>query len=1236
MLRDVRHLMVTIMSSSHSHWGRIRSPHFIFGMSMSTISSMLESFSWKDASANEIADLLKNVDENLLPARQKLIVHAAYLLAVMRSKELSLLPSIDDLIYELRKLGVIMNEWKVKDLWKRLYIWQKLKYIHEFFEVFMLASEWKAEQLMTVLGLINRPSGFIYELVRILGEKGFHPALRFARDVEKLNALLKTIMNSDKDREPESLLARRINTRMTRLHQILRDSPRWNEPHRPVIAKLFDTAHVERVLGLSARDIYRPLMASDTIIRMARDYLQRVDGSFRLWEYLSWWSCFLSVKRGVRCGVHSFIQYFLEEYLYQNPVVQDRSRQIVLDKRGLVQARKYFQFPQLKTMGEVMAFLVELCYMPILVRANHLRVQENKVTLLPRHLFLAIYEVYPQAKIDEIFNVSVTPLIKLERHYIRSLLTPKPPIIKREFRIFNDQLLSQILLKILHVLVELGAPPADVRHVTVTATMWSAMLDLVLRDCFKLPVNNRRDEEDAGRSEDCTRLSIFIPLLKKENFISKNMASKLIPKVAFSKLGGLVRKDSNLSEILNLTALAFFDFSEMARGFARCYPETVTITPSYLVWNDFLEASWSDLENLLSRKSILEVQEALDQLEVPFEVLCSIVAKNPAMIIDSNFRSHHGDALLDASIITQVDSSERLWLVTKRELERFSSRIGEFLGETIVFTEEDLVQRLEGTSVSLKIFLGILSHPSFPLPSPLIVSCAPKVYLRRDWRQRLLEVLMDEIEVEIEIDLEQWLARHDIPRCEFASFIEWIKNEVRKDIIGVSGTIVSLQGRQSLRQRLESFLSSMMAKYPRVRLTGVARILSVDETRLERFMARSFVTTSFLIRMERISDKVWLHFYRDVDEFLASLEQPQLLRIVPLSTDLGVSVQYVQAFLNQDPVRFVRVPQSDLHLLTEALAASSMGSIVENVLGGDAISRERLTDVFGYLLDGLRVLKWKADEQGRVLVRFRGRYAIEEFVVNCVSCARRLDINSSFFQCTSCYVFRCLNCHQDQRMVGFNPCLNCGHAELVELPLTCPICLTSIISIEGLVNVPASCMDCGSRLVSPQELALELDLMEYHQLRVALATTSKLLQGDAILESDLFSLVPSEQYRSLKMRVRKFLIQKGCFFMNEGGTSLRATSLDIYCQICKKSLPRQRSAFSCRECYRYVCQSCHDEAFENSAGGVPCPFCQNPLIKVPLHCKNCISDFVSLRVLENENECPNCGFLLESLETVLD
>ncbi len=336
-----------------------------------------------------------------------------------------------------------------------------------------------------------------------------------------------------------------------------------------------------------------------------------------------------------------------------------------------------------------------------------------------------------------------------------------------------------------------------------------------------------------------------------------------------------------------------------------------------------------------------------------------------------------------------------------------------------------------------------------------------------------------------------------------------------------------------------------------------------------------------------------------------------VIRISDLADILHTNPEILKKELVKAPQKGTFIKDSDLFITDGFLKFDQeLGDLARDIKRGNAIPFKRLERSLGNIFDGIRFARHFALDAGLILTQMKGRfYLAERFQANCQLRNEEITSNSTFYQCKRCLKYLCQSCHKSLELTRMLTCPSCGNKDLQELPLTCPQCLITIVSVEEL-GENLLCPSCEITCQTTNKLS-DYSIQEYASLRRLNQIEKMLLNGQVIpFESDL-------SFKAVRETLRQRLHLKKVFLTQIDKKHFRTQTLGITCQVCQNVFKNSTEIYYCNKCYRPVCLSCF-VLKEN------CPYCAGSLIKYPKECTKCQIDFIHPNQVEKENTCPLC------------
>ncbi|MFX1336319.1 MAG: hypothetical protein ACFFAM_17935 [Promethearchaeota archaeon] len=366
-----------------------------------------------------------------------------------------------------------------------------------------------------------------------------------------------------------------------------------------------------------------------------------------------------------------------------------------------------------------------------------------------------------------------------------------------------------------------------------------------------------------------------------------------------------------------------------------------------------------------------------------------------------------------------------------------------------------------------------------------------------------------------------------------------------------------------------------------------------------------------LIKSEReiIKNSIILLSSNDVNNpIIVDSKLGPVVRISELAEILHTDPEILKKDLMKEPQRGTFVKDSDLFITEDCLKFDQeLGDLARDIKRGNAIPFNRLERSLGNIFDGIRFARHFALDTGLILTQIKNRfYLAEKFQAKCQLKNEEITSNLIFYQCKRCFKYLCQNCYKSLEITRMLACPSCGNKDLQELPLTCPQCLITIISVEEL----GENLLCPSCSITYQTAEISVySIKEYAFLRRLDQIEKMMLKGKRI---------PFESvYISVRKVLRHRFHSKKIFLTQIDDKHFRAQSLRITCQICQNVPENPMQFYYCENCYRPICSSCFVSIRK-------CPYCSGSLMKYPRECTKCQVDFIHPNQVEKGNSCPLC------------
>ncbi|MFX1285609.1 MAG: hypothetical protein ACFFB5_18360 [Promethearchaeota archaeon] len=341
-----------------------------------------------------------------------------------------------------------------------------------------------------------------------------------------------------------------------------------------------------------------------------------------------------------------------------------------------------------------------------------------------------------------------------------------------------------------------------------------------------------------------------------------------------------------------------------------------------------------------------------------------------------------------------------------------------------------------------------------------------------------------------------------------------------------------------------------------------------------------------------------------------------VIRINDLADIINANPELMKRELIKKERNGTIIKDSDLFITAESLKLDQeLGDLARDIKKGNAIPYKRLEGSLDNILDGIRFARHFTLDTGLVLTQMKNRfYLAERFQAYCQLKNEEITSNLTFYQCKQCFKYLCQSCHKSLELTRMLNCPSCGNKDLQELPLTCPQCLITVVSIEE-IEENLLCQLCGITYLPTAEVPTH-SIKEYASLRRIDKIEKMLLKGEFIPYKNDMS------YISVRQVLRHRLHNKTQFLI-QSNKSFKAQSLEETCQICQNQYNNSMEFYYCTNCNRPVCSSCFSSK-------KTCPYCTGSLVKYPKECIKCQVDFIRPNQIQRENTCPFCQGKLTS------
>ncbi len=342
--------------------------------------------------------------------------------------------------------------------------------------------------------------------------------------------------------------------------------------------------------------------------------------------------------------------------------------------------------------------------------------------------------------------------------------------------------------------------------------------------------------------------------------------------------------------------------------------------------------------------------------------------------------------------------------------------------------------------------------------------------------------------------------------------------------------------------------------------------------------------------------------------FIVDRKLGPVIRINDLADILHTNPEILKKKLVKETQKGTFIKDSDMFITDDSLKFDQeLGDLARDIKRGNAIPFKRLERSLGNIFDGIRFARHFALDTGLILTHIKGRfYLAEKFQANCQLRNEEITSNSTFYQCKRCFKYLCQSCYKSLELTRMITCPSCGNKDLQELPLNCPQCLITIISIEEF-GENLLCPSCGVTYQTTEIPASSIE--EYASLRRLDQIEKILLNGKKIPFNSV--------YISVRKVLRHRFHSKKVFLTQIDNKHFRAQSLEITCQICQNVPENPMEFYYCKNCYRPICSSCFTSKKK-------CPYCSGSLMKYPKECTKCQVDFIHPNQVAKGKTCPLC------------
>ncbi|MFX0124143.1 MAG: hypothetical protein ACFFAE_10945 [Candidatus Hodarchaeota archaeon] len=471
-----------------------------------------------------------------------------------------------------------------------------------------------------------------------------------------------------------------------------------------------------------------------------------------------------------------------------------------------------------------------------------------------------------------------------------------------------------------------------------------------------------------------------------------------------------------------------------------------------------------------------------------------------------------------------------------------------------------------------------------------------------EWFNSFDKLLFEAVQIKGSIQMDDLAKELDVN-------LRWIRKYLDRNLEKVEGLFI-IQTNKGSRilatsewfESFENILLRMIKKEKAIKLANLAKELDVKIRWMRDFIEQDTRNIKKKIIMLNTSDLK--------NPIIVDRQLGPVIRINDLANILNVNPEVIKRDLEKATLKITIIKDSDLVILDEFLELDQeLGDLARDIKRGNAIPVERLERSLGDFFDGIRFARHFAIEAGLVLTRIKSRfYLAEQCSSRCQLRNEGINAKSTSFQCKRCFKYLCQGCHNNLELTGMLNCPSCGSKDLQELPLICPQCLITVISVEDLEE-NLLCQLCGTSyqlITMPSTFSIK----EYASLRQIGKIEKLLLKGE---------LVPSRNemsYISIRQTLRQRLHNKAQFLI-QSNEYFKAQSLKETCQICQNKFENSLEFYYCTKCNRPVCLSCFSSK-------EICPYCSGSLIKYPKECIKCQVDYIHPNQLERENMCPFC------------